>query len=159
MEIFIRPLKIKDAFISYNWRNNPKVWELTGSKPDVEVTPEIELEWIDNALKKTNQKRFAICITKTDEYIGNVQLTDITDFNAEFHIFIGNPKFWNKGIGTKATKALIDYGFEHLKFNQIYLYVNEKNSNAIRAYEKCGFRKEKKIGNQFFMVINKQDYL
>ena len=43
MEIYIRPLRIEDALISYKWRNICEIWALTGSRPDIEITPELEL--------------------------------------------------------------------------------------------------------------------
>ena len=52
LAIYIRSLKREDALTSYKWRNNPLIWELTGSKPDIEITKEIELSWIDKILKR-----------------------------------------------------------------------------------------------------------
>ena len=72
-------------------------------------------------------------------YIGNVQLTKITDQNAEFHIFIGEKNMHGKGIGTQATKLILNYAFYNLNLKTIYLTVNKKNHNAIKAYKKCGF--------------------
>ena len=134
MEIYIRPLKIKDALISYKWRNNFKIWEYTGSKPDIEITPEIEMTWIKNVINREEQKRFAICISDTGEYIGNVQLININNKKAEFHIFIGETSFWGKGIGKKATKLMIDHGFEVLGLEEIYLTVNKSNNKAMRFF-------------------------
>lgn len=139
MDIYIRPLVREDALISYSWRNNPEIWELTGSKPDIVVTPEIELKWIDNVIKRNDQKRFAICIAETNEYIGNVQLTNIKNKKAEFHIFIGETSFWGKGIGKLATKLMTEYGFTILCLSEIYLWVNELNAKAIRIYQRQGF--------------------
>ena len=51
LAIYLRSLK-EDALTSYKWRNNPLIWKLTGSKPDIEITKEIELSWIDKILKK-----------------------------------------------------------------------------------------------------------
>ena len=95
--------------------------------------------WRWSSLEKTNEKRFAICILKTNQYIGNIQLTDITETDAQFHIFIGETEFWNQGIGTKATNLLIEYGINTLGLSSIYLYVNSNNKPAIKSYLKNGF--------------------
>lgn len=153
MEIYLRKLEEKDALTSYKWRNNPEIWKYTGNRPDKEITPEIELEWIRNVLKKQNEYRCAICLLENDEYIGNVQLTNIENGSAEFHIFIGETKYWSKGIGTQATKMMIKIGFEELKLKEIYLYVDKKNIPAIKAYLNCGFIIEECIGNKIKMVI------
>lgn len=41
-----------------------------------------------------------------------------------------------QGIAT----SLFEYMFEHEKFNRIMLEVNEKNNEAIRLYNKLGFK-------------------
>jgi len=153
IDIYLRPLEIKDAEISYKWRNNPKVWELTGSKPNKVVTLDIEREWIEKVLPRNNEKRYAICIRSNGEYIGNVQLTDIKNGEAEFHIFIGETKYWGKGIGKNATYEMIRIGFCELHLKKIYLNVNEQNFAAIKAYEKSGFVAKGNINGQIYMEI------
>ena len=138
MEIYLRRLEEKDAFTSHNWRNDPEIWKLTGKRPDRIITPKIELEWMRSVLNNKNESRFAICIKSSNEYIGNVQLTNLLNGSAEFHIFIGEKKYWGKGIGTKATLEMIKIGFEDLLLNEIYLFVNKMNIPAIKAYLNCG---------------------
>tara|TARA_R110002167_G_scaffold39964_5_gene123246 strand:- start:34 stop:504 length:471 start_codon:yes stop_codon:yes gene_type:complete len=138
--IYIRPLEEKDAYVSVNWRNNPKIWKFTGPKPDNVVTIDMELSWIKNVINRTNEKRFAICLLEDNQYIGNVQLTDIVENEAQVHIFIGESDFWNLGIGTKATKLILEYGFNTLRLTSIYLYVNKNNTSAIKAYQNNGFK-------------------
>ncbi len=158
MDIYIRPLKKEDALTSFRWRNNPDIWKFTGSKPDKIITPEIELNWIQKVLKEKDSKRFAICLKENNKYIGNVQLTNIRNRTAEFHIFIGEQEFWGKGIGTETTKLLLKYAFEELNLKQIYLYVNPKNIAAIKSYEKCGFIFQQKIDNEkMLFVLNNEN--
>lgn len=141
VEIYIRPLREADAEISYQWRNDPEVWKYTGSKPDKEITLEIEKDWIQKVLSRPDEKRFAICLRDTDEYIGNVQLTGINSYEAEFHIFIGEKKYWGKGFGTKVTNLAVEYAFNVLRLQCVYLFVKKENAAAVRAYEKAGFEK------------------
>jgi RimJ/RimL family protein N-acetyltransferase len=138
-EVYIRPLEIKDAYSSVNWRNNKAVWELTGGKPDRQVTIEMELEWIQKAVVGVTEKRFAICLHENDKYIGNVQLTHLTATDAQFHIFIGETAYWNKGLGKKATLELINHAFTKLGLQEIYLWVNNKHTAAIKSYLNSGF--------------------
>lgn len=127
--------------VSWQWRNDPEVWKLTGSKPDRTITLEIEKAWMQQVLNDDSCRRFAICLEKTDEYIGNVQLTNITNEEAEFHIFIGEKKYWGKGLGTQATDKLIKYAREHLKLKTLYLFVKSNNLSAIKIYQNAGFVK------------------
>lgn len=155
--VYIRPLVLSDAQISFRWRNNPEVWEFTGSRPNKYITPEIETEWLKNTFQRDNERRFAICLKRNDQYIGNVQLTDIFNNKAQFHIFIGEPDFWGKGIATQATNLIIHYGFSELGLDEIYLEVNAANLSAIAVYKKIGFvTKNEKITNFLKMELTRK---
>lgn len=154
MNVSIRLLEEKDAKTSYIWRNDSEIWIYTGSKPNGIITYEIENEWIKKVLKRENEIRFAICTGDENEYVGNVQLTNITKIDAEFHIFVGNKNFQNKGIGTKATNLILDYAKEILKLKTVYLFVNKNNTPAIKSYNRCGFFEVEKNNDQLKLIIN-----
>ncbi len=154
VDIYLRPLEITDALTSYIWRNNPLIWELTGKKPDKTISPEFETEWIKNALKRQSEVRYAICIQGSDEYIGNVQLTNISNHTAELHIFIGEVKYWGKSIGTMATRRMVEIGFNDIGLKEIYLHVNKRNIPAIKAYLNSGFIIESCEDSQIKMVTH-----
>lgn len=153
MNVSLRPLRIEDAAISYLWRNNPEIWKYTGNKPDKEITLQTETEWLSRVLLSKDEKRFAICVGENEEYVGNVQLTDIDQSSAQFHIFIGNPKFHNKGIGTEATSQIIKYAFNTLKIKKVWLKVNSNNFAAINSYKKCGFVEMSNDNGTILMMI------
>jgi len=154
VQVAIRPLEENDAKTSYLWRRDPEIWKYTGSKPNVVVTQQIEEEWIKEVLARKNEMRFAICVGNDKEYIGNIQLTNITPANAELHIFIGKKEYHNKGIGTQATNLLLAYAREELKLNEVYLFVNKNNIAAIKAYKKCGFFETEANEDQLRLIKN-----
>lgn len=149
-DVTIRPLKEDDALVSFEWRNDPDIWRYTGSKPDREITPEIEKQWIIKAINEPKSKRFAI-ITD-DVYVGNVYLTNIKDKTAEYHIFIGDKNYWGKGIAGKATDLIIKFGKDELGLKAIYLSVHKDNVAAVHLYEKFGFRKTEDELNNFIKM-------
>ncbi len=160
MNCYLRPLVKEDAQVSYNWRNDSEIWKHTGSRPNILITPQIEETWILEAIARKNEIRFAICIEETNEYIGNVQLTKITEIDAEFHIFIGMKQFWGMNLGQKATLLMLNYGFEKLKLKAIYLFVSKKNGAAISIYKKCGFISiEENNDNNYKMIIKNTKYI
>ncbi len=136
--VYIRPLNVDDALTSYIWRNDSEVWLHTGSKPDKVITPEIEKNWIQNILKDNTCKRFAIIAD--NNYIGNIQLTKITEVDAEYHIFIGNKDWWGKKVSHLATFQLLNFAKEHLRLKKIYLSVRKQNLFAIKTYLKSSFK-------------------
>lgn len=152
MQVALVPLAEEHAKISYKWRNNPKVWELTGSRPDKEITYEIEKEWITRVLKRDNEKRYAILANEV--YVGNVQLTNINKNDAEFHIFIGNMQHWGKGIATIATKLLLEIALLDFQLKTVYLWVHKDNHSAIKVYQKNGFKITQLNNNQLKMELH-----
>ena len=137
--IYLRPLHIDDAQRSYIWRNDPQVWTYTGFKPTQLITEEIEKTWLTNVLKREQDKRYAVCVKETHEYIGNVQLMHIENNTAEFELFIGEKRYWGKGIGYEATKQALHVAFHELNLDSVYLYVHLDNIVAIRCYYRAGF--------------------
>lgn len=140
-DVFLRPLKREDALISYQWRNDAEVWKYTGCRPDRQITPEIEIEWIEGVLQDHTRRTFAICISSTGEYIGNTQITNISAGEGVFHIFIGNRQFWGKGIGGIAAKKMLQIAKNDLKLKRVSLWVNPANSAAVKIYEQNNFVK------------------
>ncbi|WP_353085168.1 GNAT family N-acetyltransferase [Flavobacterium sp.] len=138
-KVLIRPLIISDAQISFKWRNDPKIWELTGSKPKQEITLEIEHDWIKKAIADKTTKRFAILVD--DVYVGNIQLTDIIEYDtAQYHVFIGDRNYWGKGIAKLATNQILYYAKVVLGLKNIFLKVRKENFSAIKVYKKNGFK-------------------
>ena len=54
--------------------------------------------------------------------------------------FIGEPEYWNRGIGTAFLKAMAAYLKENCGAEILLLDPHQNNPRAIRAYEKAGFR-------------------
>jgi len=58
-------------------------------------------------------------------------------------LFIGEPEYWGRGIGTQFVRLLLCHLFEENGADWVILDPHVDNARAIRAYEKCGFRKIK----------------
>lgn len=151
--ILIRPIRIEDAEISFKWRNDPEIWYFTTKHPDKIITREIETNWLSEKLTETNATRFSIIVD--DQYIGNIQITDIIEREiGEYQIFIGEKTFWGKGISRQATAQIIRLARERLNLKELYLIVNPNHLIAIHLYEKCGFIQ---ISNEIRMILNLDD--
>jgi aminoglycoside 6'-N-acetyltransferase len=60
-------------------------------------------------------------------------------------LFIGEPAYWGQGLGSRALKLIIAYLFAEREADIIAIDPHGRNERAIRAYEKCGFRKVKQL--------------
>ena len=109
------------------------------------VTPLKEKETL-NRLANENYN-FAIVDLEQDELIGNVGFPRIDTINrvAELGIFIGNKNYWGNGYGTEAMQLLLDFGFNILNLNTIFLKVYSYNQPAINCYKKAGLKEAGRI--------------
>lgn len=59
--------------------------------------------------------------------------------------FIGVPELWGKGIGTQYLRMALGYLKNEKAAEVVLLDPHENNTRAVRAYEKAGFRIQKKL--------------
>jgi len=154
---YLSPISIEDAEQYVEWINDLEVTKnlLMSSQ---QITLEKEREILSDMSKNRSQV-FGIIDKATDKLIGNCSLFRINNLNrkAEFGIFIGDRKYWNKGFGTEATKLILDYGFNILNLNNIMLEVFSFNKRAIKSYEKVGFKMIGKRREAIIFGENKYD--
>ena len=146
--VYIRPLQVGDALTSYQWRNDPKIWRFTGSRPDRYITSEMETAWLTSALLRENEKRFAICLCENDKYIGNVFFTDIKDGAAQLHIFIGEIRFWGNNRAYESSWLALECGFTWLQFELVYIEMH-KNNPGLGNVIRMGWKPEAEFDNGF----------
>jgi RimJ/RimL family protein N-acetyltransferase len=56
--------------------------------------------------------------------------------------YIFNPRFFNKGYCTEASKAAVDYVFSELGAHRVVAFCNPLNAASWRVLEKIGMRRE-----------------
>ncbi|HUU53985.1 MAG TPA: GNAT family N-acetyltransferase [Armatimonadota bacterium] len=139
--IKLRPIRIDDAEMCLRWISDPAVHAFLGLLEPAR-TLEQERSWIASILTdKDHQRAFVIEIEKGDP-IGTCGLRaiDREDGTALFGIMIGEKGMWDRGYGTAATGALLEYAFGELDLKEVRLSCHRENRRGIRCYEKAGFR-------------------
>lgn len=96
--------------------------------------------WYASRNQQTDRLDLMIVERRTNTCVGEVVLNDWDDANesCNFRILIG-PDGRDRGLGSEATRLMIDYAFEHLPLHRIELEVYAFNPRAQRVYEKAGF--------------------
>jgi RimJ/RimL family protein N-acetyltransferase len=91
-----------------------------------------------------NRIEFSLRTVEGDKLIGFVALHTIEWNNraALLAIGIGDPDYRGKGYGADALRLILRYAFNELNLYRVGLDVIGNNVQAIRAYEKVGFRRE-----------------
>ena len=138
--VYLSPMNSDDYLKYVDWMNSYEVGKFTGAHARI-TSIEGEKEWLARA---TSEKyNFAIVLKENDTLIGNISLMKVHDVNrtAELWIFIGDENYLSRGYGSEAIMLLLDYAFNHVNLNNIMLRVFSFNPRAMRAYEKCGFKK------------------
>ncbi len=100
-------------------------------------TLEEELKWIQARLDE-KAVIFSMIEKETNEFIGNIEIMNIENGVGELGITI-TPEMQDKHFGQEAVKAILDYAFNVLKLDNIYLNVYRTNERGIHYYEKVGF--------------------
>lgn len=113
-----------------------------------------ELSWVMDRLKN-NDIVFSMLDKKTDKFIGNIELRDFHDKQAELGISI-TAKMQDKHYGREAIEAFLNYCFCNYDLDRIILKVFKFNERAIHVYEKSGFKKYKETEEELIMEILKE---
>lgn len=140
--VMLRPMTEQDTDNVIKWRNSPSVMENFIFRTPLDR--EAHLNWYNNRVLTGDVAQFIIVDTDTDTDVGSVYLRDIDKQHkkCEFGIFIGEESCRGKGIGSSAAKLILDYAFQELKLNRVFLRVFAQNPRAIKSYEKAGFKHE-----------------
>jgi len=163
--IYLKSLDKDNATEEYaSWLNDKEVNYYLETR---ETTKE-ELEKYIEEKNESNEALFLGIFSKVnDEHIGNIKLEpiDLKKKQGTIGILIGNKKYWGRGVGTEATRLLVDYAFENLGLEEINLGVISENKTALRVYEKVGFevvnieknsiRHENELFDRVVMAIKK----
>lgn len=92
-----------------------------------------------------------------EQIVGATWLENITENDAKIGIYIALTNFRGKGIGSEVIKILIGMGFKEMNLKRLFLNVREKNVNALKCYEKCGFKITKKNPKTYFSDSSYQE--
>jgi diamine N-acetyltransferase len=105
------------------------------------MTEEAERAWYEQA-SRSEPERVHFTIYDQDDLapVGTTGLFGIDhhDGRATFGIMLGERR--GQGLGTEATRLVLEWGFTVLGLYNVELKVWEWNAAAIRAYTKAGFR-------------------
>ncbi|WP_432356055.1 GNAT family N-acetyltransferase [Sporosarcina sp. A2] len=137
-KVILRPFKNEDFSFIEECLKDPEVLKLTGSSSD--FNKEATLHWYTTRNRQTDRLDLAIIDKLQDFLVGEVvvNLYDEENHSMNFRILIG-PRGRNQGLGTEATRLIIDYIFKNTTLNQLTLNVFDFNPRAKYVYEKVGF--------------------
>ncbi len=140
--IAIRALEPEDLDYLYDVENNPQTWVYGGQK---NYFSKYDLKrFIENShqdITISYQKRFII--ENNDlQRVGTVDLFDFDPINKRvgLGIMIYPPQHRQKGYAQMALEKIHKFCFNSLSLHQIYVEIQEDNTNSIKLFEKLGYQ-------------------
>jgi len=153
---YLSPLNGSETEKVAKWSNNMEVAIRTGDISDM-ITYEVQRQYLQNMNSSTGYA-FYIIRKEDDEVVGVGRLMRVNfiNRNAIMGMFIGEGSDRNQGVGTEATKLLLDFGFNVLNLRNIMIETYSFNEPAMKTCKKCGF---KEIGRRRKSIIyGKNEY-
>src|SRR5262245_48920234 len=145
---YLRPLERTDAEGNWrHWFSDPEVtrFMFRGVFP---LSLETQTTFYEHvASSQQDDLVLAVVARDGDVHVGNVGLhrIDWVNRSAEFGIVLGERDQWGRGIGSEATRLIVEHGFARLNLNRIWLGVFADHEAAIKIYERLGFMIEGRL--------------
>ena len=146
--IKIRTLTEYDLPLMLKWLTDERVLEYYGGR-DKKYTPEIIKEhytekWKGEIIRVIIEYEsipigYGQIYQMYDELYDEYQYSNNNETVYGMDQFIGEPEYWNKGIGTQYIKIMLDYLRKEKNVDAVILDPHKNNTRAIRCYEKAGF--------------------
>jgi RimJ/RimL family protein N-acetyltransferase len=97
--------------------------------------------WCSTRADQDERLDLTIVENATGEVAGEAVLNDYDPAHdsANFRIGLRGPAWYGRGLGTEATRLIVDHGLDTIGLARITLSVLARNPRAQRAYEKAGF--------------------
>ncbi len=128
--------------------NNYNIYKYTMNLP-YPYEKQNAIDFINFLSENPDNNIFAITDKNTGTLYGNVSIGLKKHGKGEIGYFVGE-EYWGKGIATEATKAIIEYGFNHLNLHKIYARHLEENKASGRVMQKTGMFYEGTFKDEVF---------
>lgn len=137
--VTLRPVEVADAAGLLTL--DPETLRLTGTHGQNALTLAATEKWYATRAEHDDRIDLSIIERATGDWAGEVVLNDLDASNqsCSFRIALQGPRFYGRGLGTEATRLILDHAFGTVGVHRIGLEVFDFNPRARHVYEKVGF--------------------
>lgn len=131
--------KISPAYAKDTWkfRDNPRLWQYTKCDTPLPATLESERQcYLFRSQSKSNRM---YAILYNGMMVGAVTLKQIGFGTAAIGYYNLRTDLWGKGITKEAVRLVMKVGFEELKLDLLYIWVNSNNVASWKLARCLGF--------------------
>lgn len=136
-KVLLRKIRISDKKYFAKWWRDKDLLKVTSGILK-RITDKEADKYFSLMLKDKNAQQYMIVVDR--KTIGHISLEPRRSGWHETQIVIGEKNQQGRGYGTDAIRLLIRKAVK-MGIKKVYLEVRPNNFKAIRAYEKCGFRR------------------
>jgi len=143
-KVALGPLRRDLAATYARWRNQLEIRR--GLDYQGIATPQSQAKWVDDNLERGAKREpeaveFTVYDRRDSAPVGTAGLFSIVHAHgrAEFGIEIGERR--GQGLGTEATRLVLDFAFHVLQLRNVLLVTLDWNVAGLKAYERAGFRR------------------
>ncbi len=149
--LLIRPFQEQDYTSLFDYLSNPDVYRFEPGEP---ITIEKAKQLTCKRAQSTDF--LAVILTCTQEMVGHLYFKQIEPkrFSTWELGYIFNPRFYNQGYATEASRALVQYGFKEFGIHRVIAHCNPENIASWRVLEKIGMRREGHFTKNVFFRSN-----
>ena len=144
----IKPLSLEDVDHLMGWVNDHEVVGRFISFTR-HFSREDELAYVKKVSTSENDRVFSLM--EQGNYVGQLGLHEIDwrRHSARLALFIVK-KYWGRGYAQQAMQCAVAYAFGTLQLHKLWLMVWEENEKGKPIYEKCGFKPEGVLRDEYF---------
>jgi RimJ/RimL family protein N-acetyltransferase len=139
--VYLRPAERTDIPLFVRWLSDARTTRNLALRSPLGVA--LEEQWFDDLLQHHGRDRwhFVICLLSDGRPVGSLDLhaIDYTSGGAGLGIQVGDAADRSKGYGADALGVLLDFAFDQLRLERVWLDVYASNPDARRLYERVGF--------------------
>jgi [ribosomal protein S5]-alanine N-acetyltransferase len=142
--LILRELRIEDRDRIYDIFSDPEVtkyYDVVTMKSRRQA--ESLIKWWSNRFKHHKGIRWGIQFRENGQLVGTCGFSELDSENqlGEIGYDLWQP-YWNRGIMSEASRALIHFGFEVMELNRIETWVVVENLGSIQVLRKAGLKSE-----------------
>ncbi len=138
-DLSLRALALADTDLVVGWRARPDVMaQLFSERAPTRQEHEV---WFRQLTLERRSDRVEMLILDGGRPVGTVGLSNI-DLGArqsEMGILVGEPEARGRGVATRASRLMLDYAFDALGMQSVYLSLFADNPPARKLYDRLGF--------------------
>jgi RimJ/RimL family protein N-acetyltransferase len=141
-DLTLRRFRDEDRAARMRLGRDPEIHRLLGGDPEHE--PPFTLLDAAEWLRRLRRDRYAWAIDYCGRLVGAIRLSlvDSQATRGDLAVSILDPALLGLGLGRRAIRLVLTFGFERLGLHRVGLRVIAANQRAIRCYLACGFKVE-----------------